>query len=185
MAARHDRPARRRPTRSRVMIACSIEQGKSMNAKGIRAALRRERLYEPAGAVYSLDNGVPVSRKLAAELINTRETSGRPVSAAERGRVAPRLHADVARGRMSRALTSTTATLTDFGTSLEPFDQRPPGSQRVPWKIMLPDNRLDGGRTRTRTLDPLIKSQRLEFVELSLHKPLLPECLWREYNAFL
>jgi len=45
-----------------------------MNAKGIRAALRRERLlmrtYEPAGAVYSLDNGVPVSKKLAAELTN-------------------------------------------------------------------------------------------------------------------
>lgn len=45
-----------------------------MNAKGIRAALGRERLlmctYEPAGAVYSLDNGVPVSKKLAADLIN-------------------------------------------------------------------------------------------------------------------
>jgi hypothetical protein len=38
-----------------------------MNAKGIRAALRRERLlmctYEPAGTVYSLDNGVPVSQE--------------------------------------------------------------------------------------------------------------------------
>jgi hypothetical protein len=45
-----------------------------MNAKGIRTALRSERLlmctYEPAGALYSLDNGVPVSKKLAAELIN-------------------------------------------------------------------------------------------------------------------
>ncbi len=45
-----------------------------MNAKGIRAALRRERLlmctYEPASVVYSLDNGVPVSKMLAAELIN-------------------------------------------------------------------------------------------------------------------
>ena len=28
------------------------------------------------------------------------------------------------------------------------------------------------------------RGQRLEFVELSLHKPLPPECLWREYNAF-
>jgi hypothetical protein len=57
------------------MIASSFEQGSSMNAKSIRAALRRERLlmctYEPAGAVYSLDNGVPVSKKLAAELINS------------------------------------------------------------------------------------------------------------------
>jgi hypothetical protein len=38
-----------------------------MNAKGIRAALRRERLlmctYEPAGTVYSLGNGVPVSQE--------------------------------------------------------------------------------------------------------------------------
>jgi hypothetical protein len=45
-----------------------------MNAKGVRAALRREQLlmctYEPAGTVYSLDNGVAVSKKLAAELIN-------------------------------------------------------------------------------------------------------------------
>jgi hypothetical protein len=28
--------------------------------------------YEPAGAVYSLDNGVPVSRKLAGKLTNPR-----------------------------------------------------------------------------------------------------------------
>ena len=56
------------------MIAFSIEKGTSMNSKSIRAALRRERLllctYEPAGAVYSLDNGVAVSKKLAAELTN-------------------------------------------------------------------------------------------------------------------
>ena len=41
-----------------------------MNAKSIRTALRHERLlmctYESAGAVYSLDNGVPVSKNLAA-----------------------------------------------------------------------------------------------------------------------
>jgi hypothetical protein len=47
-----------------------------MNAKGIRAALRRERLlmctYEPAGTVYSLDNGVPVSKKLAGDLVNPK-----------------------------------------------------------------------------------------------------------------
>ena len=38
----------------------------------IRRALREERIlmctYEPAGAVYSLDNGLAVPRKLAAEL---------------------------------------------------------------------------------------------------------------------
>jgi len=43
-----------------------------MNAKRIRKALRSERLlmctYERTGTVYSLDNGVPVPRKLAAEL---------------------------------------------------------------------------------------------------------------------
>jgi hypothetical protein len=48
----------------------------SMNAKGIRAALRHERLlmctYEPAGTVYSLDNGVPVSKKLAGDLVNPK-----------------------------------------------------------------------------------------------------------------
>ena len=47
-----------------------------MNSKSIRAALRRERLlmctYEAVGAVYSLDNGVPVSKKLAAELTNSQ-----------------------------------------------------------------------------------------------------------------
>jgi len=42
MAALHDCPARRRPSRSRLTI----------------------------GAVYSLDNGVPVSKKLAADLVN-------------------------------------------------------------------------------------------------------------------
>jgi hypothetical protein len=43
-----------------------------MNARGIRSALRRDRMlmctYEPTGKVYSLDNGVPVPKKLAAEL---------------------------------------------------------------------------------------------------------------------
>ena len=51
-----------------------------MNAKSIRAALRRERLlmctYEPAGAVYSLDNGVPVSKNLAADLVNPQRLQG-------------------------------------------------------------------------------------------------------------
>ncbi len=45
-----------------------------MNAKRIRNALRSERVlmctYEPAGSVYSLDNGVSVPKKLAFELIN-------------------------------------------------------------------------------------------------------------------
>jgi hypothetical protein len=45
-----------------------------MNAKRIRNALRSERIlmctYERTGTVYSLDNGVPVPRKLAAELTN-------------------------------------------------------------------------------------------------------------------
>jgi len=43
-----------------------------MNAKAIRNALRGDRVlmctYEATGTVYSLDNGVPVSKKLAAEL---------------------------------------------------------------------------------------------------------------------
>jgi hypothetical protein len=43
-----------------------------MTAKAIRNALQGDRLlmvtYEPVGTVYSLDNGVPVSKKLAAEL---------------------------------------------------------------------------------------------------------------------
>ena len=43
-----------------------------MNASRIRKALKEERVlmctYEPAGTVYSLDNGVPVPKKLAAEL---------------------------------------------------------------------------------------------------------------------
>ena len=43
-------------------------------------ALRRERLlmctYEPAGTVYSLDNGVPVSKKLAADLFNPQRLQG-------------------------------------------------------------------------------------------------------------
>jgi hypothetical protein len=62
------------------MIASSFEQGSSMNAKSIRAALRRERLlmctHEPAGTVYSLDNGVPVSKKLAADLVNPQRLQG-------------------------------------------------------------------------------------------------------------
>jgi hypothetical protein len=45
-----------------------------MNAKRIRNALRSERelmcTYEPAGKVYSLDNGMPAAKKLASELIN-------------------------------------------------------------------------------------------------------------------
>jgi hypothetical protein len=45
-----------------------------MNAKRIRNALRSEHVlmctHEPAGKVYSLDNGMPVPRKLASELIN-------------------------------------------------------------------------------------------------------------------
>jgi hypothetical protein len=43
-----------------------------MNRSRIRKALREDRLlmctYEGAGPVYSLDNGIPVARKLAAEL---------------------------------------------------------------------------------------------------------------------
>lgn len=45
-----------------------------MNAKLIRNALRSARVLmctnEARGKVYSLDNGVPVAKKLAAELIN-------------------------------------------------------------------------------------------------------------------
>ena len=43
-----------------------------MNAKRIRKALRGDRIlmctHEPAGKTYSLDNGVPVPKKLAVEL---------------------------------------------------------------------------------------------------------------------
>jgi hypothetical protein len=43
-----------------------------MNARGIRHALLGDRIlmctYEPAGKTYSLDNGVPVPKKLATEL---------------------------------------------------------------------------------------------------------------------
>ena len=43
-----------------------------MNRSRIRKALREDRFlvctYEGVGPVYSLDNGIPVSRKLAAEL---------------------------------------------------------------------------------------------------------------------
>ena len=43
-----------------------------MDGKRIRNALREDRTlmctYEAAGKVYSLDNGVPVPKKLAAEL---------------------------------------------------------------------------------------------------------------------
>ncbi len=43
-----------------------------MNAKRIQNALRSDRLlmctHEPTGKVYSLDNGVPVPKKLAVEL---------------------------------------------------------------------------------------------------------------------
>jgi hypothetical protein len=42
------------------------------SAKRIRGALRKDRIlmctYEAAGMIYSLDNGIPVSRKLAGEL---------------------------------------------------------------------------------------------------------------------
>ncbi|MGH6671826.1 MAG: hypothetical protein ACRECV_07610 [Xanthobacteraceae bacterium] len=45
-----------------------------MNAKRIRNALRSERVlmctYERAGKLYSLDNGMPVPKKLASELIS-------------------------------------------------------------------------------------------------------------------
>jgi hypothetical protein len=43
-----------------------------MKPRSIRKALQRERIlmctYEPTGKTYSLDNGVPVPRKLATEL---------------------------------------------------------------------------------------------------------------------
>jgi hypothetical protein len=47
-----------------------------MEAKRIRRALREDRTlmctYETAGVTYSLDNGIPVSRKLANELTGAR-----------------------------------------------------------------------------------------------------------------
>ena len=71
-----------------------------MNAKAIRHALRGNRVlmctYEAAGKVYSLDNGVPVSKKLAARTHQPHEAASRSVPAAERRRIVSRLHADVA-----------------------------------------------------------------------------------------
>jgi hypothetical protein len=46
-----------------------------VNARRIRKALKEERVlmctYEPARVVYSLDNGVPVPKRLADELTGT------------------------------------------------------------------------------------------------------------------
>jgi hypothetical protein len=51
-----------------------------MNAKGIKNALRRDRVlmctYEPTGVAYGLDNGVSVPKKLAAELTNPAKLQG-------------------------------------------------------------------------------------------------------------
>ncbi len=45
-----------------------------MNAKAVRKALRGERIlmctHEQAGTVYSLDNGIPVPKKVVVELAN-------------------------------------------------------------------------------------------------------------------
>ena len=111
-----------------------------MNAKSIRAALRRERLlmctYEPAGAVYSLDNGVPVSKKLAVDVVNPQRLQGDLFLRPNEDGLFSWVYPDVACAKMTRALTSATTTLTDFGTSLEPFRQNPTSSQRARWKIM-------------------------------------------------
>jgi hypothetical protein len=92
--------------------------------------------YEPAGAVYSLDNGVPVSKRLAADLVNPQRQQGDLFLRPNEDGLFPGFYPDVACGRMTRALTSTTTTLTDFGTSLEPFRHTPTSSQRARWKIM-------------------------------------------------
>jgi hypothetical protein len=52
---------------------------------------------------------------------------------------------------------------TSFGTSLEPLHAVKTSGPRKIKKMLSRDRYLDGGRTRTRTLDPLIKSQRVGF----------------------
>jgi hypothetical protein len=79
-----------------------------MNAKSIRTALRRERLlvctYEPAGTVYSLDNGVPVSKIWPLTSSIRRGCKGTSFCGRTRTDCSP-AYADVACGRMTRALT--------------------------------------------------------------------------------
>jgi hypothetical protein len=48
-----------------------------------------------------------------------------------------------------------------FGTPLEPLHTVKTSGSRRTKKMLSRDRYLDGGRTRTRTLDPLIKSQLL------------------------
>ncbi len=76
--------------------------------------------YEPAGAVYSLDNGVPVSKKLAAELINPKRLQTDLFLRPNEDGLFPGF-TQTWRGEGWRALTSMTTTPTDFGTSLEPY----------------------------------------------------------------
>jgi hypothetical protein len=68
------------------------------------------------------------------------------------------LHADVARKDDPRTHVRA-ATPTNFGTSLEPLKGSSTNEERGFRKLCRGDNGLFGGRTRTRTLDPLIKSQ--------------------------
>ena len=84
--------------------------------------------YEPAGTVYSLDNGVPVSKKLAVDVVNPQRLQGDLFLRPNEDGLFSWVYPDVACGRMTRALTSPTTTLTNFGTSLEPFKQTPTGS---------------------------------------------------------
>ena len=94
-----------------------------MDAKRIRAALLRERLlmrtYEPAGAVYS-------QRRARVQQVgrSTHQSSAiarRPVLVAERGWIVSWLHPDVARGKMTRALTSAAATREQTMVALLPY----------------------------------------------------------------
>jgi|SoimicMinimDraft_4_1059732.scaffolds.fasta_scaffold141916_2 hypothetical protein len=81
--------------------------------------------YEPAGTVYSLDNGVPVSKKLAVDVVNPQRLQGDLFLRPNEDGLFSWVYPDVACGRMTRALTSPTTTLTNFGTS---FKQTPTGS---------------------------------------------------------
>ncbi len=68
-----------------------------MNARGIRKALQADRIlmctYQSAGKIYSLDDGVPVPKKLAVELTDPAKLQATYSCA--------RVHSDVASRRVA------------------------------------------------------------------------------------
>jgi hypothetical protein len=105
--------------------------------------------YEPAGTVYSLDNGVPVSKKLAVDVVNPQRLQGDLFLRPNEDGLFSWVYPDVACGRMTRALTSPTTTLTNFGTSLEPFKQNSDGQLKSPLENHVVRQPLTWWATRT------------------------------------